>query len=142
MVLTPRQPDFGPSPMVLAPPWVSKVTSRLLRGLYPPALGQSLVQDHCLALDPALLSTGLPPGGPPMESLLAVGFLCSSSPSWASVAWGLSKVSGSSPALPSWVSSRAAVPWIHPLPHQALVPSVSFFVVLGLPVCPGLPPAL
>ena len=90
MVLTPCQPDLGPSPMVLAPPRVSKVMSRLLRGLYPPALGLSLVWDHCLALDPALLSTDLPPGGPPVESLLAVGSLCSSSPSWASVAWGLS----------------------------------------------------
>ena len=52
MVLTPRQPDLGPSPMVLAPPRVSKVTSRLLRGLYPLALGLSLVWDRCLALDP------------------------------------------------------------------------------------------
>ena len=128
--------------MVLAPPRVSKVVSRLQRGLYPPALGQSLVRDHRLALDPALLSTGLPLGGPTVESLLAVGFLCSSSPSWASVAWGLSWVLVSSLALPSWVSSWAAVPWIHPLPHQALVLSISFVVVLGLLVCPGLPPAL
>ena len=90
MVLTPRQPDLGPSPVVLAPPLVSKVTFCLQRGLYPPALGQSLVRDRCLVLDPTLLSTGLPPGGPPVESLLAVGFLGSSSPSWASVAWGLS----------------------------------------------------
>ena len=90
MVLTPRQPDLGLSPMVLAPPEVSKVTSRLLRSLYPPALGLSLVWDRCLALDPALLSTDLPPGGPPVESLLAVGSLCSSSASWASVAGGLS----------------------------------------------------
>ena len=39
MVLTPCQPDLVPSPMVLAPPRVSKVTSRLQRGLYPPAWG-------------------------------------------------------------------------------------------------------
>ena len=90
MVLTPRQPDLGPSPVVLAPPRVSKAASHLLRGQYPPALGQSLVRDRCLMLDPALVSTDLPPGRPPVESLLAVGFLCSSSPSWASVAWGLS----------------------------------------------------
>ena len=90
MVLTPHQPDLGPSPMVLAPPQVSKAASQFLRGLYPPALGQSSVRDRCLALDPALVSMDLPPGGPPVESLLAVGFLCFSSPSWASVAWGLS----------------------------------------------------
>ena len=89
------------------------------RGLYPPALGQSSVRDRCLALDPALVSMDPPPGGPPVESLLAVEFLCFSSPSWVSVAWGLSLVLASSPALPSWVSSRAAVPWIHPLHHQA-----------------------
>ena len=74
MVLTPPQPDLGPSPMVLAPPRVSKVASRFLRGLYPPALGQSSVRDRCHALDPALVSMDLPPGGPPVESLLAVGF--------------------------------------------------------------------
>ena len=90
MVLTPRQPDLGPSPMVLAPPRVSKAASQLQRGLYPPALGQPSVQDRCLMLDPALSSMDPPPGGPPVESLLAVGFLCFSSPSWASVAWGLS----------------------------------------------------
>ena len=93
MVSTPRQPGLGLFPMVLAPPRVLKVTFRPLRGLYPPALGLSLVREHCLALDPALPSTGLPPGGPPVESLLAlpaVEFLCSSSPSWASMAWGLS----------------------------------------------------
>ena len=93
MVSTPRQPGLGPSPMVLAPPRVLKVTFRLLRGLYPPALGLSLVREHCLVLDPALPSMGLPPGDPPVGSRLAlpaVEFLCSSSPSWASVAWGLS----------------------------------------------------
>ena len=35
---------------------------------------------------------------------------CFSSSSWASLAWGLSWVLGSSPALPSWVSSRVAAP--------------------------------
>ena len=89
MVLTPRQPDLGPSPMVLAPPRVSKAASQFQRGLYPPALGQSSVRDR-LALDPALVSMDPPPGVPPVESPLAVGFLCFSSPSWASVAWGLS----------------------------------------------------
>ena len=61
MVLTPRQPDLGPSPMVLAPPRVSQAASQFQGGLYPPALGQS--------------SMGPPPGVPPVESL------CSSSPS-------------------------------------------------------------
>ena len=111
MVSPPCQPGLGLSPMVLAPPRVSKVTFRPPRGLYPPALGLSLVREHCLALDPAPLSTGLPPGGPPVESRLALpavefGLDQSSvashsvhpallsfrffSPSWASVAWGLS----------------------------------------------------
>ena len=88
MVLTPRQPDLGPSPMVLAPPRVSKAASQFQRGLHPPALGQSSVRDRFLELNPALVSMDPPPGGPPVESPLAVGFLCFSSPSWASVAWG------------------------------------------------------
>ena len=75
MVLTPRQPDLGPSPMVLAPPRVSTAASQFQRGLYPPALGQSSVRDHCLMLDPALVSMDPPPGGPPVESPLAVRFL-------------------------------------------------------------------
>ena len=90
MVLTPRQPDLGPSPMVLAPPRVSKAASQLQRGLYPPALGQPLVRDRGFTLDPALASMDPPPAGPPGESLLAVGFLCFSSPSWAFMAWDLS----------------------------------------------------
>ena len=90
MVLTPRQPALGPSLMVLAPPQVSKAASQLQRGLYPPALGQPSVRDRGLALDPALTSMDPPPAGPPVESLLAVGFLYFSSPSWAFVAWGLS----------------------------------------------------
>ena len=88
MVLTPHQPDLGPSPMVLAPPRVSKAVSQFQRGLHPPALGQSSVRDRFPELNPALVSMDPPPGGPPVESPLAVGFLCFSSPSWASVAWG------------------------------------------------------
>ena len=81
MVLTPCQPDLGPSPMVLAPPRVSQAASQFQRGLYPPALGQSSVRDRFLMLDPALASIDPPPGVPPVESPLAVGFLYSSSPS-------------------------------------------------------------
>ena len=36
MVLTPRQPDLGPSPMVLAPPRVSKAASQFQRGFCIP----------------------------------------------------------------------------------------------------------
>ena len=111
MVSTPRQPGLGPSPMVLAPPRVLKVTFRPTRGLHPPALGLFSVWERCLALDPVPLSTGLPSGGPPVESHLALPAVefglnrssvashsarparvsfCSFSLSWAFVAWGLS----------------------------------------------------
>ena len=65
-----------------------------------------------------------------------------SSSSWASLAWDLSWVLGSSPALPSWISSRVAVPWIHPLLHQVLVLGTSLVTPLGLQVCLDPPPAL
>ena len=69
----------------------------------------------------------------------AVEFSCFSS---SFVAWGLSWVLGSSPVLFSWVSSRAAAPWIHLLPHQVLVLSTSLVIPLGLPVCLDPAPAL
>ena len=110
-VSPPRQSGQGLSPMVLAPPRVSKVTFCPPRGLYPLALELSMARERCLAPDPALPSTGLPPGGPPVESHLALPAMefdldhssvashlvrpawlsfCFSSPSWAAMAWGLS----------------------------------------------------
>ena len=101
-----HQPGLGLFPTGSAPPRVSKVMFRPPRGLYLPALGLSLAWECCLALD-----LGPPPGGPPVESLLALSAVefdldysfmashsvhlawpsfCFSSPFWAVVAWGLS----------------------------------------------------
>ena len=163
VVSPPPQPGLDPFPMASVVSQVSRVVFCLLRGLYHPALGLALAQEHCLALDLAPLSMELPPGSPSVESCLAppaaeFGLdhlsvasrsvhqtqlpLCFSSPSWDSVAWGLSWVLGSSPALPSWVSSWVVAPWIHLLPHQVLVLGTSSVMPLGLPVCLDPPLAL
>ena len=150
------QPGLDPFPMASVLPQVSRVVSRLLRGLYHPVLGLALAQEHCLVLDLAPLSAELPLGSPSAESRLAPPAVefgldhpsaashlvhptrlpsCFSSPSWASLAWGLSWVLGFSPALPSWVSSQVAAPWIHLLPHQVLALGASLVMPLGLQVC-------
>ena len=154
-------PDSFPVVSVLSP--VSRVVFRLPRGLYHPVLGLALAQERCLVLDLAPLSAELPPGSPLAESRLASPAVefgldhlsvasrsvhptrlpsCFSSSSWVSLAWGLSWVLGSSPALPSWVSSRVAAPWIHHLSRQVLVLGASLVMPLGLPVCLDPPPAL
>ena len=151
------QPGPDPSPVasVLSP--VSRMVFHLPRGLYPPVLGLALAQECCLVLDLASLSVELPPGSPLAESHLAppavefgldhpsmqclarftqlgclLAFLHLLGLLWLWVFLGLS---GSSPALPSWVSSWVAAPWIHPLPHQVLVLGASLVVPLVLPVC-------
>ena len=109
-VSPPPQPGLDPFPMASVLSQVSRVVFRLLRGLYQPALGLALAQECCLVLDLAPLSTELPPGSPLAESCLAppaaeFGLdhpsvashsvhparlpFCFSSPSWASVVWGL-----------------------------------------------------
>ena len=157
------QPGLDPFPMALVLSQVSRVVFHLLRGLYHPVLGLALAQEHCLVLDLAPLSVELHPGSPSAESCLAppaaefgldhpsvesclvhstqLPFYFSF-PSWASLAWGLSWVMVSSPALPSWVSSQAAVPWIHLLPHQVRVLGTSLVMPLGRPACSDPPPAL
>ena len=162
-VLPLHQPDLDPFPMASVFPQVSRVVYCLLRGLYHPVLGLALAQEHCLVLGLAPPSAELHPGSPSVESHLAppaaeFGLdhpsveshlvhptrlpFCFSSSSWASLAWGLSWVLGSSPALPSWVSSRVAAPWIHLLPHQVWVLGASLIMPLGRQACPDPPPAL
>ena len=143
MVLTPCQPGLGPSPMGLAPPRVLEGMSRLLRGLYPPAFGLSLVREHCLMHWILLSHQRVFPlvahqwspfwlwsffALPPLLGLLWIGVFLRFG--------GLPRLCLLG-FLPGW-----RVPWIHPLPHQVLVLSVSFVVVLSLPVCPGPPPVL
>ena len=144
-------------------PQVPRVVFRLLKGLYHPVLGVALAQECCLVLDLAPPSVGLHPGIPLAESRLApqaaeFGLdhpsvearsahptwlpFCLSSPSWASLAWDLSWVLGPSSALPSWVSSRVAAPWIHLLPHQVWVLGTSLVMPLGQQACSDPPPAL
>ena len=158
-----HQPDLDLFPMVLVLPQVSRVVYHLLRGLYHLVLGLVLAQECCLVLGLAPPSAELHPGSPLAESCLAppaaeFGLdhpsvescsvhstwlpFCFSSPSWASLAWGLSWVLGSSPALPSWVSSRVAAPWIHLLRHQVWVLGISLIMPLGHQACPDPPPAL
>ena len=140
MVSPLHQPDLDPFPMASVLPQVSRVVYRLLRGLYHLVLGLALAQEHCLVFGLAPPSVELHPSSLSAESRLAppaaeFGLdhpsaesrsdhltrlpFCFSSPSWASLAWGLSWVLGSSPALPSWVSSRVAAPWIHLLPIRS-----------------------
>ena len=135
-VLPLRQSGLDPSPIVSALPQVSRMVCRLLRSPYHPVLGLALAQECCLVsgLAPPVVEFGLD-----HSTQL---FFCFSSPSWASSAWGLSWVLGSSPGLPSWVSSRVAAPWIHLLPHQVWVLGASLVVPLGLQVCLDPPLAL
>ena len=142
---------------------LSSVVYRLLRGLYHPVLGLALAQECCLVLGLAPPSAELHLGSPSAESRMAppareFGLdhpsvesclahptrlpFCFSSPSWASLAWGLFWVLGSSPALPSWVSSQVAAPWIHLLPHQVRVLRASLIVPPCRQACPDPPPAL
>ena len=133
MVSPLRQFGLGLFPTASVLPRVSKVVYRLPRGLCYPVLGLALAQECRLVVGFALQTVGLHPGSPSAESRLArpaagsgldhasVESFCLSSPSWAYLVWGLSWVLGSSPALPSWVSSRVAAPWIHLLPHQVRV---------------------
>ena len=160
MVSPLHQSGLGLFPMASALPQVSKVVFCLLRGLYHPVLGVALAQECCLVLGFAPPSAELHLGSSLAESHLAppaVVFgldhpsvesclvhltrlpFCLSSPSWASLAWGLSWVLGSAP---SWVSSQVVAPWIHPLPHQVLVLGTSLVMPLGLPVCLDPPTAL
>ena len=130
-----HQPGLDLFPVASVLPQVSSVAFRLLRGLYHPVLGVALAQEHCLVLGLAPPSVELHLGSPSAESRLAHPTqlpFCFSSPSWASLAWGLSWVLGSSPALPSWVSSRVVAPWIHLLPHQVQVLGTSLVMPLGL----------
>ena len=135
MVSPLRQSGLDLFPMASVLPQVSRVVFRLLRGLYHLVLELALAQECCLVLGLAPPSAELHPGSPSVESRLApptqLSF-CFSSPSWASLAWGLSWVLGSSPALPSWVSSRVVAPWIHLLPHQVRVLGASLVMPLGL----------
>ena len=163
MVSPLRQSGLGLFPIVLALPRVSKVVSCLLKGLYHPVLGVALAQECCLVLGFPPPSAELHLGSPSAESRLAPPAVesgmdlpsvescpvhstqlpcCFSSSSWASLAWGLSWVLGSLPALPSWVSSQVVARWIHPLLHQVLVLGASLVMPLGLQVCLDPPPAL
>ena len=74
------------------------------KGLHHPVLGLALAEERGLVLDLAPPSAAF---GPDQPSQLP---FCFSSPSWAASAWGLSWVSGSSPAVPSWVSSWVVAP--------------------------------
>ena len=133
------------------------------KGSVSPSLGVGIGTGALSGAGSCSLSVELPPGSPLAESHLAppdVEFgldhpsvashsvhptwlpSCFSLPSWASLAWGLSWVLGSLPALPSWFSSWVAAPWIHPLPRQVLVLGASLVMPLGLPVCLDPPPAL
>ena len=129
-----HQPDLDPFPMASVLSQVSRVVDRLLRGLYHLVLGLVLAQEHCLVLGLAPPAAEFGLDHPSVESRLVHPTrlpFCFSSPSWASLAWGLSWVLGSSPALPSWVSSRVAAPWIHLLPHQVRVLGASLIMPLG-----------
>ena len=106
-----HQPDLDLFPMVSVLPQVSRVVYRFLRGLYHPVLGLALAQECCLVLGLAPPSAELHPGSSLAESRLApqaaeFGLdhpsveshsvhstrlpFHFSSPSWASLAWGLS----------------------------------------------------
>ena len=149
MVLTPRQPDLGPSPMVLAPPRVSKAASQFQRGLNPPSLGAVLGTGSlpragsCSCIDgssPWWPTSGVSSGCE--VSLLFFPFLgfrgLGSFLGFGVLGFGFGF---GVPGFAFLDFFPAAVPWIHPLHHQALMLSVSFVVVQGLPVCPGLLPA-
>ena len=99
MVSPLRQSGLGLFPMASVLPQVSKVVYHLLGGLYHPVLGVALAQECRLVVDFA------PPSAVFGLDHLSVESFCLSSPSWASLVWGLSWVLGSSPALPSWASS-------------------------------------
>ena len=162
-VLPLHQPGLDLFPMASVLPQVSRVVFCLLKGLYHPVLGVALTQECCLVLGLAPASVELHPGSPSVESRLAppaVEFgldhpsvearsahpawlpFCFSSPSWASSVWDLSWVLGPSPALPSWVSSQVAAPWIHLLPHQVRMLGASLVMLLGQQACSDPPPAL
>ena len=133
-VLPLRQPGLGLFPTASVLPWVSKVVYHPLRGLYHPVLGVALAQGCRLVVGFAPPSAEFGLDHPSVESCPVHSTwlpFCLSSPSWASLVWGLSWVLGSSPALPSWVSSRVAVPWIHLLPHQVRVLGASLIMPLG-----------
>ena len=131
-----RQSGLGMSPTASVLPWVSMVVYHLLGGLYHPVLGVALAQECRLVVGFA------PPSGEFGLDHPSVESFCLSSPSWASLVWGLSWVLGSSPALPPWVSSRVAAPWIHLLPHQVLVLGASSVMPLGLQAGLDPPPVL
>ena len=131
-----RQPGLDLFPLASVLFRVSRVVFCLLRGLYHPVLGLALAQEHCLVLD---LAPPFAAFGPDHPAWLPS---CLSSPSWASLAWGLSWVLRSSPALPSWVSSQVAAHGSTFSPIRSWVLGVSLVMPLSLQACLDPPPAL
>ena len=142
MVLTPRQPDLGPSPMVLAPP-------RGLKGGVSPSKGSVSPGLEAVLGTGSLPDAGSCPsinGSSPWRPTSGVSFGCGVSllfPPLLGLLWlGV--------FLWFWCLPRLCLLGFLPgrrshgftlSPHQALVLSVFFVVVQGLPVRPGLLPA-